>query len=276
MSSLVPSAPVIDVSDVDLTAAFGSDVVRFDHDLHLTSLTTEPVDAIATSLATDWFVASDADVPFGAPRSGAMVNEDRAGMVHRVADDRWSLRLYHLEHLPIFRVATDTMSAIVARLSPDDVVDVGLALFLAPVAAVTPAHPDRHHNLLFQIEGTKRVWVEDLTAGDPLTRHRRLVEYFRRPGAGAPDLPPAQVHDVGPGDALYIPATAYHWTEVTSDARSLALSVGFATEETRRVERISNFDATLHRFGWRSRPAGPAKRTIVDALDAVRRRRAGT
>ena len=57
---------------------------------------------------------------------------------------------------------------------------VNLGAFVASPAAVTPAHPDRHHNLLLQISGRKEVWVED----DPDLRRSYLARglLLRVPG----------------------------------------------------------------------------------------------
>ena len=124
-----------------------------------------------------------------------------------------------------------------------------------------------------QVEGTKEIWVEDLPAVDRVVHHRSVIEYFRQPGAGVPTLPPATRLELGPGDGLYIPPTAFHWTRVSARSSSVALSVGFSTDRTIRDTRVSNFDVVLHRLGWRTRPAGPTKRAIVEVLARRNRHR---
>jgi mannose-6-phosphate isomerase-like protein (cupin superfamily) len=191
----------------------------------------------------------------------------------------YALRLYHLELAPGFRSLAARVAEPVRGLQGEGgVQDVNLALFLAPPGAVTPAHPDRHHNLLLQVSGTKDVWIEDLS-GDPVARHRRGVSYFHHPGAGVPELPPARLVRLGPGDGVYIPPTSYHWTRVTGDEGSVALSVGFATTRTVGEERLSQIDVSLRRLGWRrSRPAtsqrrlSRAKGAFVNAIDGARGR----
>jgi hypothetical protein len=191
----------------------------------------------------------------------------------------YALRLYHLELAPGFRSLAARVAEPVRGLQGEGgVQDVNLALFLAPPDAVTPAHPDRHHNLLLQVSGTKDVWIED-PAGDPVARHRRGVSYFHHPGAGVPELPPARLVRLGPGDGVYIPPMSYHWTRVTGDEGSVALSVGFATARTVGEERLSQIDVSLRRLGWRrSRPAtsqrrlSRAKGAFVNAIDGARGR----
>ena len=140
------------------------------------------------------------------------------------------------------------------------VVAVNLGTFLASQDAVTPAHPDRHHNLLLQVEGVKEVWVED----DPDRRahHLRVVDYLRCPQDGAPVLPPAQRFVLGPGDGVYIAPYAYHWTTVL-EGPAVGLSVGFSTPSTLRSSRVHDLDVKLRRRGLRPRPTaagGPKER----------------
>ncbi len=265
---------MIDLSPDLLTPAYDRETLAFRHDVTIASLTTEALGDVAATLPAGWTVVSPADLAFCEPRRSEAVHDGADRAVDEMASRRRSVRLYHLELVPEFRLATDELRATVERLAGrHDVSEVSVALFLAPPGAVTPAHPDRHHNLLLQLEGTKRVWVEDMAAEDPVARHRGLVDYFRCPGDGVADLPAATPHDLGPGDALYIPTTAFHWTEVLGDDRSVALSVGFSTAATIRTERASHFDSTLQRMGWRSRPPGRAKWALIDTFDRIRGRR---
>ncbi len=266
----------------ELDAALRSPMHQFGHRLDLGALGgSASLAARSAELPDGWVVASRTDNRFEDCRTFV----DRpppdvlAGMVADVKRSPHSLRLYHLELAPGFKAIAEAVAAPVGALSAEGgIQDVNIALFLAPPGAVTSAHPDRHHNLLLQVTGTKDVWIEDI-ASDPVTRHRRAVSYFRDPGAGVCELPPARLVRLGPGDGVYIPPMSFHWTLTTGDEGSMAMSVGFSTARTAGEVRLSEIDVSLHRLGWRrSRPMtadrrlSRAKVRFINAIDVTRGR----
>ena len=238
--------------------------------------------ALAGTLPGRWLVARQPAVRF--EQGDVMVADRSAAELAALAGDisrgGVTLRLYHLELAPDFRGITDRVSAPVEAMSSRaGPVEVNLGLFLAPEGGVTPAHPDRHHNLLLQVSGDKDVWVEDITATDPVARHRRCIDFFADPGAGVCALPPATLVHLGPGDGVYIPPMTMHWTRTTSGEGSAALSVGFSTPRTVAARRLADIDLSLHRLGWhRSHPFEPTralsrlKARTVASVDRARRR----
>jgi len=165
-----------------------------------------------------------------------------------------SIRAYNLEHTTDFRPLLDELTPIVRDFVGDregGLSEVNLATFLASAGAVTAAHPDRHHNLLLNVDGRKEVWVDT----DPDTRghHVRTLDYFRRPDLGAPELPPAEQFVLEPGQGVYIPPYRWHWTRVLDDCAT-GFSVGFSTATTDRNNRVLGFDMRLRALGVRPRP----------------------
>jgi quercetin dioxygenase-like cupin family protein len=128
---------------------------------------------------------------------------------------------------------------------------LNFARFVASAGAVTAAHPDRHHNLLLHVTGEKEVWVDD--EPDRRRHHARTLDYFRAPHLGAPELPPARSFVLSPGEGVYIPPYAWHWTEVLGDS-SAGLSIGFSTPTTVRNARVVAIDMRLRGVGVRPRP----------------------
>ena len=129
------------------------------------------------------------------------------------------------------------------------VVAVNLGAFVASTDAVTPAHPDRHHNLLLAVSGRKEVWVED--DPDQRAHHLRVARLppLSRKTAHR-SCRPGDRFILEPGDGVYIPPYAFHWTTVL-DGPALGLSIGFSTASTVRSSRVHDFDVRLRRRGLR-------------------------
>jgi len=192
-----------------------------------------------------------------------------------------SIRAYNLEHTAAFRPLRAEIESAVRDLvgtREGGLVEVNLAAFIASAGAVTAAHPDRHHNLLLQASGTKEVWIDD----DPDRRrhHSRTLDYFRFPHLGAPELPPARAYVLEPGDGVYIPPYAWHWTRVVGESAA-GFSVGFSTPSTVRNARVVAVDMKLRRLGVRPRPLAASEsltgrvkaglQPVAAVVDRVRR-----
>jgi len=179
---------------------------------------------------------------------------DLGVLLRDLPDARLSLRAYNLEHTTEFRALVEELEQSVRAFVGDaegGFVEMNLAMFSASAGAITPAHPDRHHNLLLNVVGRKEVWVED----DPDARrhHARALDYFRAPQLGAPTLPPATRFVLEPGEGVYIPPYAFHWATVLGD-HATGFSVGFSTRATVRNQCVMEFDQRLRKFNLRPRP----------------------
>jgi hypothetical protein len=245
------------LDDPMLRAAFGREVAPFGHDLlGRPELAIDAIAAIAATVPATWVAIQDAPDDPHLPRECGRVYDcpDVAQLVRSLATARASVRLYNLERLPEYADLVDGARAVV-----DDLVGereggldaVNLGVFAASPHSVTPAHPDLHHNLLLQLTGTKEIWIEH--DPDRRAQHARVLQYLSCPDAGTPELPPAELRRLNPGDALYIPPYTFHWTR-TGDEPGTALSIGFATPATRIGCDALAFDVRLRRRGLRPRP----------------------
>jgi quercetin dioxygenase-like cupin family protein len=244
--SLNEFRPAIGLRAMHFRHAFGEDA-RF---------ALDALASYAASLPPTWVRAHRAQYSPHEPRGlEELPLDELEDSVRELAHSDASIRLYNLEHTAEFRDVATALDAPVRTLVGDaegGVTAVNLGVFVASPGAVTPAHPDRHHNLLLAVDGTKEVWVED----DPDARahHLRVVDYIRRPQDGAPVLPPARSFVLEPGDGVYIPPYAFHWATAL-DAPAVGLSVGFSTPCTVRSGVVHDFDVRLRNKGMRPRPS---------------------
>jgi Cupin superfamily protein len=265
----------VDLQRAALHAVLGEHAVAFKHGLgDDPRFSGDVLGPLAATLPAGWIRAHEAQYDPHEPRGMCVLpaDADLDIAIRELSTSASSIRLYNLERTAEFRELSARFEGVVRDLVGNDeggMQAVNLGAFVASPAAVTPAHPDRHHNLLLQVSGRKEVWVED----DPDRRRRYLreVSYFAYPQRGAPELPPARCYVMEPGDGVYIPPYAYHWTTVLGDEPAGGLSVGFSTPVTIRSNDVHDWDVRVRRLGLRPRPAKPgsvreaAKRGLLAA-----------
>lgn len=188
---------------------------------------------------------------------------DLGEVIRELPTSHASIRAYNLEHTTNFRPLLAEAELTVRELVGDregGLDDVNLATFVASAGAITAAHPDRHHNLLLHVNGEKEVWIDD--EPDRRRHHARTLDYFRAPHLGAPELPPARSFVLSPGEGVYIPPYAWHWTEVLGESAA-GFSIGFSTAKTVHDARVVAFDMKLRRLGVRPRPLGASAASLT-------------
>jgi hypothetical protein len=143
-------------------------------------------------------------------------------------------------------------------------------VFAATAGVVVPAHIDRNHNLVLQIQGTKTISIG--TGGVTPAEIERAI------GPGRPScdrLPPEyETFELGPGTGVYIPPLAPHWV-VGDEGRSVALSCAFRTAKSDRIEVVHHINRRLRTLGVRH-PRPPGERAAIDGLKVVLGRAVGT
>lgn len=180
-------------------------------------------------------------------------------------------RLYHVQRSPDLRPLTDSvydpLEAAWSREEPWVERDAGF--FLSTEGAVTPAHADRHHNLLLQLSGSKTVGI-----CLPGTRAHARAVARSVPSLRVEQMPPGSTEIVlEAGHALYLPPYSLHW--VRSTERSVALSCGWSSAATLRAGRVHVANgALLHRRVPVSVPGGWSDPLRLAALRIAERRRA--
>lgn len=248
------------LSEPGLSAAFGRREERFAHDLtDRDELRLERVAALVDRVPSRWVVAHRAQHDAHEGR-GNEPPVDRSRLAEHLRDvdtSEISVRIYNLERVEEWAALAGALDARIREFvgtREGGVRALNLGVFVASPHTVTPAHPDRHHNLLLQVEGHKEIWIG--ADPDAQRNHLQVLDWLGCPTAGVASLPPATSYVLGPGDGIYIPPYAFHWTRLSDDT-GIALSVGFSTPATLRANRVHNFDLILRRRGVMPRPASP-------------------
>lgn len=145
-------------------------------------------------------------------------------------------------------------------------------IFASSPGAVTPLHLDPEHNILMQIDGTKRIHIypndkglvppehhEDYHAG---TAHRNLRH---KPEFDAL----AEVYELAPGEAVYVPVKAPHWVK-NGDAPSISFSITWRSRASDNEARLRLANHAVRKFG--GRPPEPGAAPFRDAAKLVLQR----
>jgi len=149
------------------------------------------------------------------------------------------------------------------RASGDTPIGHDLIAFVAAPGATVPVHYDRDHHLLAQVTGTKVVGAGRFRDENEYQRQLERGMYQERLNADAvPD--DAEEFQLGPGDALVLPAYTFHWVTVGDDV-SVAVTFAITTESTRRAVDVHACNVHLRRLGLR--PSGPGD----DRIDRMKR-----
>jgi hypothetical protein len=244
--------------DPALDAAFGTRVARFRHDFaDREDLDLDRLADVAPRVPMPWVFANVAQrSPYEGRGCETPIDCTRlADHLRALPSSDSSIRVYNLERLTEYTELGEQLESLVRDFVGEregGLSSVNLGIFAASPRSVTPAHPDRHHNLLLQLRGRKQIWLEDdLVSRD---HHVRVLDYLRCPPAGVSTLPPAQTFVLEPGDGVYIPPYTFHWTQLL-DEPGLAFSIGFSTPATNDDSRAHEFDLRLRRLHVRPRPA---------------------
>lgn len=147
-------------------------------------------------------------------------------------------------------------------------------IFISSAGSVTPFHMDPEHNILMQLRGAKEFHAYPAAGGIVSDEDHELYH------AGAqhrnlrhkPEFDAlSTVHDLAPGDALYVPVKAPHWVKVGTEP-----SVSFSITWRSRLSldeaslRLANRWARLRGFN----PPPPGMRPLRDRLAILAHRAA--
>ena len=201
---MIITTPLVDVDLAELGSAIGTAPIRLRHRLAPDHrFETAALIDLADTLPAQWTRVDRGDVtPLSTrrPVSGTNVG----AVITNLATTTTTVRLYHLELAAGYReLGDEVLSSVDAAFTgASQPTGLNTAVFFGPPGAVVPAHIDRHHNLLLQLRGTKRVDIGWFADAD---RQQREVERdFDGTGRGPSELPPVRFSaDLGPGRRVH-------------------------------------------------------------------------
>jgi len=139
-----------------------------------------------------------------------------------------------------------------------------MSIIVTSPGKVTPYHIDGEANYLFQIRGSKTVYVFD-------GRDRSVLTDDELEGFWAGDLnaakykestqPGAYSFDLQPGRAIHVPVNFPHWVRNGPDV-SISVSMNFSFRD-KRIPDLYRANYTLRRLGLHPTPPGQSQ--VIDA-----------
>ena len=176
---------------------------------------------------------------------------DPASVIRAINNSGNWVMLRFVEQLPAYR---DLLDRVMDEIGPAITPSTGPGLtvrgfiFISSPGTLTPFHFDCEYNILFQIAGDKHFATYQPTAPWlPLDRHEA---YY---GAGDNMLPwndsyeaEANVHQMRPGDALFIPYASPHWVKAGAQP-SISLSITWQSEWSQSVGAAMQINPVLRR-----------------------------
>ncbi|HET6552660.1 MAG TPA: cupin domain-containing protein [Dyella sp.] len=166
----------------------------------------------------------------------------------------WVL-LRHIQADPLYRELVDSvinaMQPMIERKDPGLYYRAGWIFSASPNTA-TPFHIDRSHVFLFQVRGTKTVYVWD--AEDTQVCSDRARDVFHMSHDLSRTLwnesfrQRAHVFQLSPGMGVYMPLTSPHMVETSNEA-STTISFTYNTDATRRNAKVHVMREMLSHLG---------------------------
>ena len=137
-------------------------------------------------------------------------------------------------------------------------------IFISSPGAVTPFHMDPEHNILMQVEGSKRIHVYPADKGIVSDEQHELYHVGDahrnlryNPTFDALD----QAFDLAPGDAVYLPVKAPHWVKNGLEA-SISFSITWRSRTSLDEARLRLANHWMRERG--GRPPAPGKAPLRD------------
>jgi hypothetical protein len=247
-----------------ITAAYPQQPAVFAH--HFANhplLTLAALADLAEALPPASVEYARADVPIGTLPDDAPANGLSAGDTIRsiAANKSWAV-LKNVEQLPSYSaLLSDLLSEITHIVTPrtGPMLNLQGFVFVSSPHSVTPFHFDPEHNILLQLQGTKRMQV--FAAGDPRfapqTEHERYHTGGHRglPWNDAMDADGFAAH-LSPGQAVMVPVMAPHYV-ANGPEPSISLSITWRSEWSYREAEAHAANAWLRRRGLN--PAMPPR-----------------
>lgn len=201
-----------------------------------------------------------------------------ADIFARIEEPGSWISMYNVETDPEYHQflwdALDTVRPLVDVQDPG-MFNVGGFIFVSAPPSVTPFHIDRENNFWLQIRGRKHINVWD--PADRVAVSQESVEKFITQGNLDEVCFREEIRarsfesDMGPGEGVYMPSTAAHMTQATTDwvrpgdGYAISIAMVFYTRATRRAANLHALNQFLRQRGLAVTPPD-----ISPRLDAIK------
>ncbi len=136
-----------------------------------------------------------------------------------------------------------------------------MTMLLSSPGVTTPYHVDHQSNLLFQMRGSKNVFVFDFQ--DRRVLSEEMIEQYYGGDKHAPAYREelqnrAADYELTPGTALHNPPLGPHWVRNGADI-SVSVSINFSLRDSEAKARIYQVNHYLRRMGLKPTPPGRSR-----------------
>ena len=191
---------------------------------------------------------------------------------------RLKLSAVHLEpaYEEVLKECTQELSALIGINLSRLYKDARATIFISSPGEITPYHIDQEANFLFELRGSKTVWIAD--GNDRKALSWQDLEAYWHDGAVVPppptSMPQVRRFELRPGFAIHNPVNFPHWV-ANGSTSSVALSLGYTrVDDPIDVLRINYY---LRKLGMTPIPPGESrlrdntKRNVVECGRQLRR-----
>jgi hypothetical protein len=276
MSTRAVSA-ILEIDAAAFGRALGRKPMVFRHSLvGDPRLTIGAIAELADGWPAAWLEHHGGDLPLLLPFGDPPVRLDLGAgdVIRQMADNRCWAALWFTERVSAYENVLDScLDQIlpVAEQADDVMGRRGANIFVASPHAVSPAHFDRHHNVLLQVEGTKEINIGVFE--DPKRAQAEIEGHYGR-SRNLSQLPEhVTTFRLQPGEGIYIPPYAFHWVRGGADT-SVAFSCGFVSRSSERAEVVNMCNVRLRKLGLQPKPPGASSLRDGAKVGLVRGRRA--
>lgn len=260
---------IFDNPHAAMAGAYPARPFRLKHHFSGNSLFTLPaLLELARRLPPETIEYNSGDIPIDqnpdeTPMTGLSIEET----IRRINECNSWMVLRNVQQDPVYKAALEECLAEIApaAVSTGPMYQKAGFIFISSANATTPIHLDPEHNILVHLSGQKRMAIYRSDKGVISDEHHELyhVGKAHRNLKHRPDFDAfADIYDLEPGDAVFVPVKAPHWVK-TGPSPCISFSITWRSRASDAEARLRIANHYIRKMG--GRPPAPGEHPARDA-----------